>query len=73
MCDRRLGESFDDVESELVRFRVGKGAEEPRGQALGLAASCPLRVAFGTISGVRALVKLNIPVRAALLGGVASN
>ena len=27
---RPLGEPFDDVESELVRFRVEKGAQEPR-------------------------------------------
>ena len=29
MCGKPLGESFDDVESEHVRFRVEKGAEEP--------------------------------------------
>ena len=30
MCDRPLGESFDDVESELIGFRVEKCVEEPR-------------------------------------------
>ena len=30
VCDRPLGEPFDDVESELIGFRVEKGTEEPR-------------------------------------------
>ena len=30
VCDRPLGELFDDVESEPIRFRVEKGPEEPR-------------------------------------------
>ena len=30
MCDGPLREPFDEVESELVRFRVETGAEEPR-------------------------------------------
>ena len=30
VCDRPLGELFDDVESELIGFRVEKGPEEPR-------------------------------------------
>ena len=30
MCDRPLGEPFDDVKSELVRFRVDKVIEELR-------------------------------------------
>ena len=30
MCDRPPGEPFEDVESELIVFRVEKGAEEPR-------------------------------------------
>ena len=30
MCDRPLGEPFDDVESELIGFRIEKGPEERR-------------------------------------------
>ena len=30
VCDRPLGELFDDVEFELIGFRVEKGSEEPR-------------------------------------------
>ena len=30
MCDRPLREPFNDAESELIRFCVEKGAEEPR-------------------------------------------
>ena len=30
VCDRPLGELFEDVEFELVIFRVDKGAEERR-------------------------------------------
>ena len=30
VCDRLLGELFDDVECELIEFRVEKGPEEPR-------------------------------------------
>ena len=30
VCDRPLGELLDDVESELIGFRVEKGPEEPR-------------------------------------------
>ena len=30
MCNKLLGEPFDDVKSELVIFRVEKDAEEPR-------------------------------------------
>ena len=30
VCDGLLGELFDDIESELIGFRVEKGPEEPR-------------------------------------------
>ena len=30
MCDRPQGEFFEDVESELIGFRVKRGAEKPR-------------------------------------------
>ena len=30
VCDRSLGELFDDIESELIGFRIEKGFEKPR-------------------------------------------
>ena len=29
VCDKPLREPFDDVESEIIGFRVAKGADEP--------------------------------------------